>query len=399
MDQVIDRNTIQINAINAWIKNKCRGTCQMSTGTGKSFVAIKAILYIKNLKQKFNNEPITVLHLSEREDRQAGFQKQVQVYCDLYNLAVDEFYTTTAKIEYRCYQGYNNLKDTSFDLVICDEIHEALTPSYYNIFFFVKSKAIIGLTATIPYVKYELEENLTTSKFRLLEAVCPIVYKYDLKTSIINKTSRTNNLYFIRCNLTQRENMYYASLSDVIETNMNNIRAKQAGGKRTALMNVSEQKVEYARSLINYFNTKKDKTILFTTNTTVLKQILPNKSILGENKKGNNVIMHQFENNLFYVIGSYKMLKQGNNLDNLNNCIILASNNANINLDTIQRVGRLRLDNENRGNVIVLYNDDTFETKYLTKIPTILHNTTPVLCDNLKEFYDKYENIESLKGA
>lgn len=399
MDQVIDRNTIQINAINAWIKNKCKGTCQMSTGTGKSFVAIKAILYIKNLKQKFNNEPITVLHLSEREDRQAGFQKQVQVYCDLYNLAVDEFYTTTAKIEYRCYQGYNNLKDTSFDLVICDEIHEALTPSYYNIFFFVKSKAIIGLTATIPYVKYELEENLTTSKFRLLEAVCPIVYKYDLKTSIINKTSRTNNLYFIRCNLTQRENMYYASLSDVIETNMNNIRAKQAGGKRTALMNVSEQKVEYARSLINYFNTKKDKTILFTTNTTVLKQILPNKSILGENKKGNNVIMHQFENNLFYVIGSYKMLKQGNNLDNLNNCIILASNNANINLDTIQRVGRLRLDNENRGNVIVLYNDDTFETKYLTKIPTILHNTTPVLCDNLKEFYDKYENIESLKGA
>jgi len=148
-----------------------------------------------------------------------------------------------------------------------------------------------------------------------------------------------------------------------------------------------------------YILFKKDKTILFTTNTTVLKQILPNKSILGENKKGNNVIMHQFENNLFYVIGSYKMLKQGNNLDNLNNCIILASNNANINLDTIQRVGRLRLDNENRGNVIVLYNDDTFETKYLTKIPTILHNTTPVLCDNLKEFYDKYENIESLKGA
>ncbi len=86
-------------------------------------------------------------------------------------------------------------------------------------------------------------------------------------------------------------------------------------------------------------------------------------------------------------------------MDNLNNCIILASNNANINLDTIQRVGRLRLDNENKGNVIVLYNGDTFEVKYLTKIPTILHNTTPYLCDNLNQFYDKYENIESLKGA
>ena len=109
--------------------------------------------------------------------------------------------------------------------------------------------------------------------------------------------------------------------------------------------------------------------------------------------------MHQFVSNLFYVIGSFKMLKQGNNIDNLDNCIILASNNSNIQLDTVQRVGRLRLDNENKGNVIVLYNEDTFEIKYLVKIPTVLHNTTPILCDNLNEFYDKYENIKSLKDT
>ena len=399
MGKIMDRSVIQNEAITAWIKNRCKGTCKMSTGTGKSFVAIKAILYIKNLKTKFNNEPITVLHLSERTDRSEGFKKQIQVYCDIYNIDVNDFYTNIAKVDYKCYQGYNSLKDTKYDLVICDEIHEALTPTYYNVFFYVSSKAIIGLSATIPYVKYELEDDVYISKFRLLENVCPIIYSYDLKTSITNKTSRTNNLFFIKCNLTVQENNYYALLSDTISSNPTAIYAKQAGGKRSVLMNNSEEKVSYAKSLIAYFNKHKSKSILFTTNTTVLKNILPNQAILGENKKWNDVIMHQFVSNLFYVIGSFKMLKQGNNIDNLDNCIILASNNSNIQLDTVQRVGRLRLDNENKGNVIVLYNEDTFEIKYLVKIPTVLHNTTPILCDNLNEFYDKYEDIKSLKDT
>ena len=387
MEEVDGRERIQKEAFNNWTAFNCIGTVLMPTGTGKSFVAIKAIEHIKNI----SSEPIKVLHLSERTNREAGFEKQIEIYNKLYNT----FIKNGIELYYYRYQGFFSIPDITFDLVICDEIHESLSPMHFELYYRIKRKALIGLTALIPYVKYTLPDNSTISKWELLKLQAPVCYNCSVKTAQLYNSTRINNLFFIRCSMNIKEQDAYNKLSSEIAIYRDSFKGKTLGNKRLLLLNRTVQKLNIAMQLIEMNSRHKLPSILFNTDLEMLKILLPDSYISGKNKKEYKNILNKF-NKEIYTIGSFKMLKQGENIDNLINCIILSSNTSNLKLDTIQRTGRLRKDGNLNGNIIVLINDNTTEFDFIKKMSDILNISDYFVFDNFTDFYDKYKTLNNI---
>lgn len=89
-----------------------------------------------------------------------------------------------------------------------DEIHDMLTPIYFN---FAKNNLIgtniarIGLTATIDTkTKYE-QNNEEINKVDLLNQFCPIIYTYSINQGQEDKTSREINLFILNHNLAKEK--------------------------------------------------------------------------------------------------------------------------------------------------------------------------------------------------
>lgn len=386
------RENIQIEAFNNWKAFNCKGTVLIPTGVGKSFVAIKAILYVKELIGI--NNPINILHLSERVIRKDTFEKEITTYQELYQKDVRNNIT----IHYYRYQGYSSIPtNIVYDLVICDEVHESLCPTYFDVYYRIKYNRIIGLTALIPNNSYDLPDGSTISKWKLVQIHTPICYNCTLKTSLKVSASRSNNLFFIKCKLTDAELLHYKQLSSDILLYKNTLKSKTLGNLRALFLNNTEQKLKVCDMLIRMNNYHKLPSVMFTTDLNPLKKLLPDSYLSGANKNKYKTIFSAF-NKIFYTIGSYKILKQGINLGELDNCILVASNNANLKLDTIQRTGRLRKSENKSGNVIVIVNEDTLELNYIFKISEILQ--IPLdrinIHDNFIDFYNKYIKINNI---
>ena len=122
MDQVIDkRDELRQEAITSWIKNNYFGTVVMPTGTGKSFVGIRAIEEVINIKSRFNDDDVVVLHMSERSTRELGFNDEIDKYTKLYGIPIK----SKLNIIYKRYQNINSIFDQCFsnkDLFLIDDI-------------------------------------------------------------------------------------------------------------------------------------------------------------------------------------------------------------------------------------------------------------------------------------
>lgn len=92
---------------------------------------------------------------------------------------------------------FNNNNDT---IVVMDEIHDSLTPTYFN---FAKNNLLntdiprLGLTATIDKKTEYLINGEEISKVDLLNSFCPIVFSYSVKEGQDENTSRKVNLFII----------------------------------------------------------------------------------------------------------------------------------------------------------------------------------------------------------
>lgn len=106
-----------------------------------------------------------------------------------------------------CYQTAHRLTlETIFGnnnptIVILDEIHDSLSPVYYN---FAKNNLLnttiprLGLTATVDKkTTYEINEE-EIKKLDLLNSFCPIVYTYSVKQGQEDDTSRKVNLFVVQ---------------------------------------------------------------------------------------------------------------------------------------------------------------------------------------------------------
>jgi len=174
------REQIQLEALQALRKNNYIGTICLSTGSGKSKVAIDCIK-----EEGFKNILIT----SPRTNLKDNWKKELEKWCIRYvgadNWVDDDnfrnIYISIENIQ-TCYK-WPLEKIDEFDLIIADEIHTIVTPEYGNLLINAAELDIrvIGLTATPDKDKIEKQD--------FYDSFCPIVYEYydSADDGIINK--------------------------------------------------------------------------------------------------------------------------------------------------------------------------------------------------------------------
>lgn len=109
-DKTEDRNNIQYKALNAWASSGMHGTVEMSTGLGKTFVALHALYRTPRDKNIIN------IFLAEVNDRKDDLLKQISLYKIIFKRDVLKDYNLT----FMCYQSACKLKNYKFGLVIAD---------------------------------------------------------------------------------------------------------------------------------------------------------------------------------------------------------------------------------------------------------------------------------------
>jgi len=166
-------------------ENNYIGTIVISTGGGKSKIAIDAI---KDLKVK------KVLITSPRTNLKENWQKELDkwgqgwLFGDTHEITIENIQTT---------YKWDKEKLSSFELVIFDEIHTAVTTEYGRLLQKVSDLGTkrIGLTATPDISRREDKEEFYAE-------YCPIIYKYleSEQDGVTNKKA----IYVVRYNLTDK---------------------------------------------------------------------------------------------------------------------------------------------------------------------------------------------------
>lgn len=165
------REQIQTEALKTLKENNYHGTICLSTGTGKSKIAIDAIKE-GNFKNVLITSPRT--NLKENWNKELDKWGQGWLLGDTYIVVIENIQT--------CYK-WSLEQIQQFDYIIADEIHTLITPEYGKLINLAKSLNIpvTGLTAT--------PDNHKPDKDLFYKTYCPIIYEYydSAKDGIVNK--------------------------------------------------------------------------------------------------------------------------------------------------------------------------------------------------------------------
>lgn len=389
------KDKVQRAALTAWEKANRVGTCEIITGLGKTFVSLHA-LYTMPKDDKIH------LFLAETVDRQGDLEAEIKKYNKIFNRNVHKDYN----LEFYCYQTVYKWKDKSFGLVIADEIHDSLSLEYSKFYRYNKYEAIIGLSATVQLTtKYVLSSGRTITKKDILEKVAPICFSYKLVDAKDDGTSRNLNIYVVKHSLDNEDKYVVAGsthkrffqteqasylywdkrykqsffLSEITQEDydkkQNIIRA--CVRKRSEILYNMKSKVNVVKKLLNNLDSK---TIIFGNSIDTLLKITPNVVSSRNKASENKRIRDAFDTGKINRIGSFKKLKQGANLEGLDNVIIMSYYSTN--LDLIQRIGRLR-DNGKVGNIIILLTEQTQEVLWYAKMIEEAKNFNIIECPDI----------------
>lgn len=386
------KNKIQMQAVKAWLKNNKKGTLEIITGLGKTFCALHA-LYEMPKDDKIH------LFLAEVKDRKKDLYEDILKYNEIFNRDVLKDYN----FKFKCYQGVYKKKNLKLGLVIADEIHDACTPSYSKFFKNNSYDALIGLSATIDRnTSYKTESKVFT-KGEILDSICPVVYKYGFKKAYKEGTTRKLKVNIIHHELDKtkkviksggKKNSFYQTEEKaykywskrhaqswfIFDSEKKKLMIRITAKKRNDILYKLASKVEEVKKLTNNINTR---SILFGNDINSLLKITPNTISSYNKDEENSYIRKQFENGKINLIASFKKLKQGANLPNIDNCIIMSYYSSS--KDLIQRIGRLR-DNGNLGNIFIFVTKETQEEIWFTKMFENFNNVKTVVYNNVEEY-------------
>lgn len=389
---MIDQKKLEIGlkAFNAWKVANGIGTVQMATGTGKTFVAFHAITSLPKGSK--------IIYLYEALDRYVDVIEQIELYDNLYKTDIINDYN----ISFKTYQSAYKLVDTYYDLVVADEIHDSLTPSYFEFYLNNVFDRIIGMSAYIENTQYEVY-----SKHDYLNSVAPICFTYSLEKSLEENVSRKIELNIIYLELnphiryiksgntnkqfltTEKQTyLYYEKALLKAFLNKNEYLYKRLLKLKNDLLYDNLAKHEAFLKLNQVFIKKKEKSIIFANSIAFLEKCCKNVVSSKNKQEDNEKIISLFNQNKISLIGSFKKLSQGINLRNIDNVII--SSYYSKNKDFIQRIGRLRKNGDKIGKVFIFITKNTSEEKWISKIDFI--NTYNVNKYNSIDEYIQYVN-------
>lgn len=413
MDNIQKKDKVQRQAIEEWVNHDRRGTTQIVTGLGKTFIALHA-LYTLPKDDRIH------YFFAEVVDRRKDLRAQIDKYNKIFNRDVLNDY----KLKFATYQSACKWKGKEIGLAIFDEIHELLTPKRFKLFENNSFDYTLGLSATIDLEHYYSEIRM--SKGDMLNEVAPICYSYGLDESIANGTTRNLNIYVISHDLDARKRTvpsgsakrkFYQTESKAYEfwdsflkkALANNIdynkktdeslisynkRISKLEEERQSKINISmskrskilydlPSKIPIVKTLLKHLNSR---SIIFSNSLDSLLKITPNVVSSRNRESVNESIRNKFETKEIDVIGSFRKLEQGANLPDLDNVIMMSYYSKSKSL--IQRLGRLR-DNGKVGNVFIILTRDTQEGVWFVKMLEDINNLNLIYCNGVEDCLKK----------
>lgn len=403
------KEKIQNEAVDAWLKNGKIGTVEQATGTGKTFVAFKCI---QSMPKGSN-----ILFLAETVVRQNTVLQDAQQYKKFYG--VDplkghkfKFATYQGAYKYSLWDYFPNAT-TENTILVMDEIHDILSDK--RIEFIQKSQIFsyspfplipkVGLSATIDRKTVYLIQGQEITKFDLLKTFCPVVYTYSLQESMDNKTTRDIKFFVLKHQLDDvnrniqagakgqsfwtTEKLNYSYLDKSVRDAMF-AKYKTAEEKKFRTIQVATRRARFLYSLPSKVKLCKElltklpgKTLVFGQDSATLLDICPT-SIVSDNP---NYVqdLADFKAGKTMLTCSNKILKQGENIPQLDNIVLLAYYSKS--KDWVQMVGRLRGD-KNIGNVIIHLTGNTQEEKWFDSMVQDM-NVSFIYCTSIAQLIAK----------
>jgi len=339
------RDKRQKLGVKKWIDQKCRGTLQWATGTGKTRAAILAI---KVFLTKNRDKKIVVVVPTEylklqwsQELSKAGFFNEVGV----------EIINSAVKVE------------SKIDFLILDEAHRIPSNTFYAIFRVRTPSIVLGLSATF---------SRLDGRHEMLNRYCPVCDVIEIDEAVENKwlspykeykvliyvddieEYNEHNRQFqdafsffdfdfhqaLGCltNIIQRRR--YGKMMGVPVAEMDAIvftwnRALKA---RKKFVTNHPKKVEVAQRILDA--RLNSKAITFSATIKQAEKIKRGRIVhSGRGKKRNRITMEEFSRNSTGVVNTAKSLDEGADISGLNLAVILC--NTSSQTQKTQRIGRV----------------------------------------------------------
>ncbi len=385
----------QIDAVNAWIDNDCRGTIVYSTGTGKTEIAFECAKRVAS--RYYSSSSSTTLNILLMVPRIILIEQNIRRLV-AYGIPKDKIgaYFGERKqireITIGTYQSVIRNLDIirRSNMVIFDEIHlirdtAKIFSKIFDVVIEDHKKALLGLTATLD------EKDL--SKYNTILTLLPPVKRYPIKNAVDDKRLAKPIVIPLKVNLTEKEQNDYDTYSAKIKKISNRFKKYDAesmtgllrkGGfvsgmakawflnirKRKLLLSCAENKLLSALNLI----TKKfpnEKIMIFSETIDSISKLRDMLELEGTkamiidsntNSRKRQLILDQWGRE-FYPLLSVHTLEIGFDIPQVRIEIILATT-SNMN-QVIQRIGRVirKQEGKDLALIYVIYVSDTKDDK------------------------------------
>jgi superfamily II DNA or RNA helicase len=224
----------QLNAVDAWLLNNCRGSIIYSSGTGKTEIAFECA---KRAAEKIGVSRFNILMLVPRIVLIEQNYNRLVKY-GIPALKIGRYFgerKDVCEITISTYQSAAAHLDIvrKANMIVLDEVHlaSATAPSYCRIFDIISNdsrKALLGLTATI---------DESDPKNQIITTTLPPARKYPIKDAVADGRLAKPVIIPIKVKLTEKEQKFYDDYSKKIRTI--SLRFKRYDAK--AMMELAKQ--------------------------------------------------------------------------------------------------------------------------------------------------------------
>jgi len=358
----------QKEGVQAWIDHGCRGSICLPTGSGKTWVALKAMEHVKQ-------STLVVMPTIDLMNQWYGiisdaFGIEVGILGGGYH-EVREVTVTTYDSAYIHMDKYGD----RFGLLIFDEIHHLPAVTYSHIPEMSLAPVRLGLTAT-----YERPDGFHGKLERLIG---PVIYEKTIKELEGDHLAKYETMK-IAIDLTAREKRDYEKNRQFYENYIRDKGIKFYGSDLTAFLQESaydpkarkaflarlksrriilgaERKLEVLESILKRHHT--DRIIIFTQNNDLVYDISKIFLIPALTHHTKTVerkwILDNFRKGTYSVLVTSKVLNEGVDVPNANVAVVLSGSASPV--EHLQRLGRIL--RKSKGKRSVLYELVTRGTK------------------------------------
>lgn len=398
---MVTKDTIQKATVEAWVNKGKKATAELTTGTGKTITALHALYTMPK------NDGKVHLFLAETNAREKDLMSDILLYNKLFNVNVLNDYN----LKFYCYQTVWKWEGVSLGLVIADEIHNSLSSEYFKFYENNNYDALIGLSATIDSTTpVEFRGELLT-KLELLNRIAPVCYTYTIADAKRDNIGRDLDIYIIRHELdavnktiragnakkvfAQTEKAAYQYWDNqfkkamfIFDEDKRESMMKIISSKRSKILYDLPSKIAPTKALLTEV---KGKSIVFSNSLDFLQNVTFNVISSKHSKDHNDRVRRMFDADQIAIIGSFKKLRQGANLKNIDNCVVTSYYSSETHI--VQQMGRLRKNGDKVGSVFIFVTVETQEEIWISKmLANITENFKIISCDNVQDCLTKYRN-------